>query len=257
MLWSNWPPPIPHHSLPPTSKKIYFLIPTEVCFIQMWISPSHTHCFIVSSLIDSRLTSTPPCSTPALASNTYNLFISNPSPQVPFSFNHVPPSLMSQLTTHVCYLSLPYTVFECHHNIWNQPVSTTIPFPSPFCNSTTTETHRHFGQILIDIFENFFLDRMALQWRKQTNLLFTHINKLFLSFVINPRTLNFSQIVFNLCPIPDPWHIGLPQQLHTPPTNYTTTLPTPSPTGSSFPIITYLHYPKRFFPANLSCSLSA
>ena len=115
------------------------------------ITHTHTHCFIVSSLVDSRLTSTLPCPTPALASNTYNLFISNPSPQVPFSFNHIPPSLMSQLPTHVCYLSLPYMVFTCHHNIWNQLVST-IPFPSPFCNITTTETHRHFSQILIDIF---------------------------------------------------------------------------------------------------------
>ena len=67
-----------------------FIISTEVCFIQMWISPSHTHRFIVSSPIGSRLTSTPPCPKPALVSNIYNVFISNPSPQFLFSFNHVP-----------------------------------------------------------------------------------------------------------------------------------------------------------------------
>ena len=53
MLWSNLPSPIPHHSLPPTSRKIYFMILTEVCFIQVWISPSHAHRFMVSSLMDS------------------------------------------------------------------------------------------------------------------------------------------------------------------------------------------------------------
>ena len=136
MLWSNWPSPIPHHSLPPTSRKIYFMISTEVCFIQVWISPSQTHCFVVSSLMDSRLTSTPPCPTPALASNIYNLFISNPSLQGPFSFNHVPLSLTSQLTTHARYISLPYMVFECRHNIRNQTLFTTIP-------SATSQQQKH------------------------------------------------------------------------------------------------------------------
>ena len=128
------------------------MISMEVCFIQMWISPSHTHRFIVSSHIDFRLTSTPPCPRPALVSNVYNVFISNPPCQVPFSLNRLPLSLTSQLTTHARNISLPCIVFECCHNIRNQPVSTTIPFPRPFCNSATTETHRHFDKILIDIF---------------------------------------------------------------------------------------------------------
>ena len=132
------------------------MISTEVCFMQIWISPSHTHCFMVSSLMNSRFTSTPPCPTPALAYNIYNVFISNPSPQVPFSFSHVPLSFTSQITTHARYISLPYMVFECRYNIRNQPVSTTIPFPSPFCNITITETHRHFDKFLIDIFFDFF-----------------------------------------------------------------------------------------------------
>ena len=107
----------------------------------VYFPTAHTDCFIVSSAIDSRLTSIPPCSTPALISNIYNVFISNPFPQFPFSFNHVPLSLTSQLTTHANYISLPCMVFEFRHNIRNQPVSQTIPFLSPFCNSTTTETH--------------------------------------------------------------------------------------------------------------------
>ena len=137
------------------------MISTEVCFIQVWISPSQTHCFVVSSLMDSRLTSTPPCPTPALASNIYNLFTSNPSSQVPFSFNHVPLSLTSQLTTHARYISLPCMVFECRHNIRNQPVSTTIPSPSSFRDITTIRKHQHLGEILKDVFSYVFQDSIA------------------------------------------------------------------------------------------------
>ena len=116
----------------------------------------HTHRFMISSLIDFRLTSTSPCPTPALVSNTYNLFISNSSSQIPFSLNQVLLSLTSELTTHARYISLPYIVFKCSHNIRHQPASTTIPFQIPFYNSTTTETHRHFGKTVIDIFLIFF-----------------------------------------------------------------------------------------------------
>ena len=149
----------------------------------MWISPLHRHHFIVSSLIDSCLTSTPPCPTPALVSNIYNVFISNPFPQVPFSFNHVPLSLTSQLTTHARYISLPCMVFECRHNIRNQPVSTTIPFPSPFCNSTTTETHRHFGKILIDL---FFSRQDSTTINEAYKFTFYTYKQVFPFFVINP-----------------------------------------------------------------------
>ena len=77
---------------------------------EYWISSSHTHRFIVSSPIDSHLTSTPPCPTPALVSNIFNVFISNPFPQVPFSFNHVPLSLTSQLTTRALHFSSMYGI---------------------------------------------------------------------------------------------------------------------------------------------------
>ena len=137
------------------------MISTEVCFIQMWISISNTHRFMVSSRIDSRFTFTPPCPAPALASNIYNLFVSNPFPQVPFSFNHVPLSLTSQLTTHARYISLPYMVFECRHNIRNQPVSTTIPSPSSFRHITTIRKHRHFGENLKYVFSYVFQDSLT------------------------------------------------------------------------------------------------
>ena len=161
MLWSNWPLPIPRDSLPPTSRKIYFMISTEVCFIQMWISPWHTQRFMVSSLMDSCFTSMPPCPAPALASNIYNLFISNPSLQVLFSFNHLPLSLMSQLTRHAHYISLPYMVFKCHRNIRNQLVPTTIPSPSSFHNITVIRKYQHLGKILKYIFSYVFQDSIA------------------------------------------------------------------------------------------------
>ena len=118
------------------------------------------HSFMVSSLMDSRFSSIPPCPTPALASNIYNLFIYNHSLQVPFSFNHVPLSLTSQLTTHEYYISLPHMVFECRHNIPNQPVSTTIPSPSSFRDITTIRKHRRFGEILKYVFSYVFQDSL-------------------------------------------------------------------------------------------------
>ena len=137
------------------------MISIEVFFIQMWISPSNTHRFMVSSLMDSRFTSIPPCLTPALASNIYNLFISNPSLQVPFSFNHVPLSLTSQLTTDARYISLPYMAFECRHNIRKQPVSTMIPSTSSFRDITTIRKHQHLGEILKYVFSYVFQDSIA------------------------------------------------------------------------------------------------
>ena len=140
---------------------IHFVISAEVCFIQMWISPWHTLRFMVSSLIDSGFISTSPCPTPSLASNIYNLFTSNPSLQVLFSFNHVPLSLTSQLITHERYISLSYMVFECRHNILNQSVSTTIPSPTSFRNIVTISKHQHFGKILKYVFSYVFQGSIA------------------------------------------------------------------------------------------------
>ena len=62
----------------------------------------------------------------------------------------------SQLSTHSRYISLPCMIFECYHNIWNHPVSTTIPSQSPFRDITTIRKHRHFGEILKYVFSYCF-----------------------------------------------------------------------------------------------------
>ena len=54
---------------------------------------------------------------------------------------------------HTQLIFLPYTVFECRHNIRNQPISTTIPSPRSFRDITTIRKHQHFGKI----FKYFFL----------------------------------------------------------------------------------------------------
>ena len=57
---------------------------------------------------------------------------------------------------HAQLILLPYTVFECHHNIRNQAVSTKIPSASSFRDITTIRKHRHFGGILKYFFLMFF-----------------------------------------------------------------------------------------------------
>ena len=145
-------------------------------------------------------------------------------------FDHVPLSHTCHNSPHTNAIFFPYIVFEYHHDIRNQHVSTAIPSPNSFRDVTTIETHQHFGKILKDIFIDFSSRHYGTSTNKahrQTILalifIFTHINKFFL-FIINPRILSFSQIVFSLHPIQDPKHLGLPQQFPTPPTNNTTTL---------------------------------
>ena len=55
---------------------------------------------------------------------------------------------------------LPYMMFECSHNIRNQPVSTTIPCSSSFCDITTI-MKQHFGDILKYVFSYVFQDSTA------------------------------------------------------------------------------------------------
>ena len=57
---------------------------------------------------------------------------------------------------HTQLIFLPITVFECRHNIRNQPASTTIPSPSSFRDITTIRKHQHFGEILKYFFLMFF-----------------------------------------------------------------------------------------------------
>ena len=133
----------------------------EYLFNDFPMTHTHTLRAMVSSLMDFRLTSTRPCPTQARASNLHNLFIYNTFLQVPFSFNHSPLSLTSQLTTHKRYIYFPYMVFECQYNIRNQLVSTTIPSPSSFPDITTIGKQQHFGEILKCVFSYVFRDSIA------------------------------------------------------------------------------------------------
>ena len=138
------------------------MISTEVSFILLWISPWHTRRFVVPSLTDLSLTSTSPYLTPAWASNIYNLSIPNLCHQAPFSLNHGLVLFRSQLTRHKRYVL--NMVLECHHNIWKQPVSTAIPYPSSLRNITTTRKHQHFVKILKYIFSYVFQDSFTYSW---------------------------------------------------------------------------------------------
>ena len=124
MLWSNQPSPISHHSLPPTSSKTYFMLSTEVCSIQVFISPWHTHHLMVSPLKNSCWIFTPPCSTLALASNIYTLFTSSSSPQVLFfsityhyHLRHNSPHMHAIFFFHIWY-SNAITTFETNPYPW-------------------------------------------------------------------------------------------------------------------------------------------
>ena len=67
---------------------------------------------------------------------------------------------------HTPTIFFPYMVFECHHNIRKQPLSTAIPSLNLLRDITTIGTHQHFGKILKDIFFQFLLfyqDSMALR----------------------------------------------------------------------------------------------
>ena len=85
------------HLTIPHLQVILFMISTTVGFILMSISP-YTHRFGAPSLMNLSFTSTSPHRTPARASNFQNVFIPNPSLRIPFSGNHAPLSLNSQLT---------------------------------------------------------------------------------------------------------------------------------------------------------------
>ena len=87
------------------------------------------------------------------------------------SSNLVPPPLfhffqsyqyhIRHSSPHAQIIFLPYMVFECRHNIRNQPVSTTTPSPSSFRDITTTRKHLHFGEILKYVFSYVFQDSLA------------------------------------------------------------------------------------------------
>ena len=60
---------------------------------------------------------------------------------------------------HICHSSphtqlvfLSYMVFECCHNIRNQPVSAAVPSPNSFCHITMIRKHQHLGKIFFLMF---------------------------------------------------------------------------------------------------------
>ena len=92
-----------------------------------------------------------PCSTLALASNIHTLLTSSPSHKdlfFPIIYQyHIRHSL--PYTQHILF---PYIVFECRHNIRNQPVSTAILSPSSFRDITTIGTFQHLGEVFSFVF---------------------------------------------------------------------------------------------------------
>ena len=96
---------------------------------------------------------------------------------------------------HTQLIFLPYTVFECRHNIRNQPISTTIPSPSSFCDITTIRKHKHFGEI----FKYFFLMFFKTVSHIAKHSLYVQLLQVCLS-IIHLRILSFSQVKFSLWP---------------------------------------------------------
>ena len=107
----------------------------------------------------------PPCPTQTLTSNIYTLLTPSshlfpPSKFHIFSITHH--YHIRHNLPHKHAIFLPYMVFECCHNIRNQPVSMAIPFRNSSCDITTIETHKYLGKILKTFFSIFLQDSMVL-----------------------------------------------------------------------------------------------
>ena len=85
-----------------------------------------------------------------------NLYPPAPGSSSTVPFFPITSNIIRHSSPHAQLIFLPYTVFECRHNIRNQPVSTTIPSPSSFHDITTIRKHQHFGEILKYFFLMFF-----------------------------------------------------------------------------------------------------
>ena len=183
------------------------MLSTEVCFNpSVYFLITHTTLWSFP-LINSRSLFIPPCPTLVLASNIFTFLTSSPSLQAQFISitNHYH---IRHNSPHTHPIFFPFIVFECRHNI--QPVSTAIPSPNSFRNITKIETHQHFGKILKDIFFDFSPRQYGAPTNKAHRqallaliFIFTYIRKFFI-FIINPRILSFSQIVFSFHPMQDP-----------------------------------------------------
>ena len=155
MLWSNWSSPITHF-LQISGKSILLF---QLKFVSSKCGFPHQKYTVSWSLPLWTPLSHPPLHVlhqlwcPIFTTSSYTI---NPLEPVPSSFNYIPLSLTSQLTTHARYISLPCMIFECRHNIRNQPVSTTKTSPSSFRDITTIRKHWDFGEILKYVFLIFF-----------------------------------------------------------------------------------------------------
>ena len=140
------------------------------------------------------MNSWPPYLTVAFVSNICTLLTSSPSPQVPFfpiTYHY-----------HVCHNSRHmhpifnsndiYMIFECCHNIRNQPISTAIPSPHSFHDNTLIVTYQHLGKILKDIFFIFFQDIMSLRYTQHTDNSFIHTRT---TFVYSVPTSSFCSLL--------------------------------------------------------------
>ena len=65
---------------------------------------------------------------------------------------------------------LPYNIFQCRHNIRNQPVSTAIPSPGSFCDITTTRAHQRLGEILKYVLFHAFLRQYYIKLKHSTGI---------------------------------------------------------------------------------------
>ena len=184
----------------------------------------------------------------ALASNIHTFLTSSPSPKVPF-FPITYQYHILHSSPHTQPIFFPYKVFECCHNIRNQPVSKAIPPASSFRDITMIGTHQHLGEILKDknIFKNiffFFQGSIAYRQTQHRQILFysnfilfsfirsqdwfpflltktslyVHLQQVFL-FINNLRILSFNKVRFSLCPIQTLKHFRLPKHLPMSPTN--------------------------------------
>ena len=105
-------------------------------------------------LMNSRLIFTPPCLTLTLTSNIYTLLTSSHFPGFHFFRSYTNITYVTTHHTRTLYF-FPYMVFECPHNIRNQPVSTAIPSPNSFRDITSIGAHHYLGMILRH-FSRFF-----------------------------------------------------------------------------------------------------
>ena len=135
-------------------------------------------------------------------------------------------------------------VFECHHNIQNQPVSTTIPSPGSFHNIPMIRKQQQFGCILKYVLFLCFSRQYHIQLTHNSDTpstvlhcVCTRTNSQYSCYLriclfFHPRISSFSQVRQSLIPK----HFSLPHICPPQP-------PTAQPTSLLSPLILSLHTP--------------